>query len=188
MSLFNKEFSKSIEIGKYSRWAADIDEDRLVMLIQAVNTYATAVNKAVENTGVNETASLISMRLHERVVLALEILGQVHAGKTVKFKMPSRWDQRFDDEKVALPESTRKRLESLPSTAWAESISERNLALLFWMVKEFSARNALISLRPNTETNQVVNGLVAINEVVRWLRGEPGGIRKLVEKRSCKTD
>jgi len=184
MSLFNGDFRKSIELGKYSRWAADIDEDRLVMLVQAVDTYATACNKAIQETGVDETASLISVRQHERVKQALDILVQIHGGETVKFKMPSGWDQEFDDDKVALPESTRRRLKSLPSAAWAESISERNLALLFWMAEEFSARNAIISHQGEGKKSPIVKGLVAINEAVRGIRDEPSGIRKLVEKRS----
>jgi len=178
------EFRKQISIGKYSRWATDINEDRLVMLIQAVDAYATAVNKAQEKTGVNDTASLISVRQHERVKQALDILVQIHAGKTVDYRMPSGWDQEFDDDKVALPESTRRRLKSLPSSAWAESISERNLALLFWMAEEFSARNAIISHQGEGKKSPIVKGLVAINEAVRGIRDEPSGIRKLVEKRS----
>jgi len=178
------EFRKQISIGKYSRWATDINEDRLVMLIQAVDAYATAVNKAQEKTGVNDTASLISVRQHERVKQALDILVQIHAGKTVDYRMPSGWDQEFDDDKVALPESTRRRLKSLPSSAWAESISERNLALLFWMAEEFSARNAIVSSQPDEDSNQILLGLAAIHQVVRDRKGAPGSIRKLVEKRS----
>jgi len=184
MSLFSESFRESIELGKYSRWAKNIYEDRLVMLIQAVNTYATAVNKVVESTGVDEIASLISIRQHERVKQALVILVQIHAGKTVDYRMPSGWDQEFDDDKVVLSKLTRERLEKSPSTAWAGSISERNLALLLWMAKEFSARNAIISHPEEGKDSQIVKGLVAINEAVRGIRGEPSGIRKLVEKRS----
>jgi len=182
MSLFSREFRELIKLGKYSRWAADIDEDRLIMLIQAVDTYATAINKAMEKTGVNETASLLSARQRERVELALEILVQIHAGETVKFRMPSGWDQGFDDDKAALPKSTRDRFKASPSTAWAESISERSLALLFWMAEEFSCRNSLIFDKSGLMTNRVLNGLAAISYVQHQSSGSGSPILGIIEK------
>ena len=182
MSLFNEEFRKSLELGKYSRWAVDINEDELVRILQAVDAYATAVNKAVQETGTNETSSLVSYHQKERVVQALDLLIQIRGGNTITYRMPSEWDQGFDTDKPVLKVATQEILRASPSTAWAESISERNLALLFWMVREFSSRNSLMFNRSDLMTNRILNGLAAINYVQREVSGSKSHKGTLMEK------
>jgi len=90
---------------------------------------------------------------HARVSMALDTLFQIQQTGQTDFTMPSRWDRSFSETKPILTDEFAEQLAEHDETIWAQNIHERELALVLWMIGEYSFRSSEISFL--TDTNLI---------------------------------
>lgn len=183
MSLFNEEFRKSLELGKYSRWAVDINEDELVRLLQAVDAFIEALNcdGCLSRADVEPFLNSFSAAV-EPALEALELIVRIRYNNTSDYEMGSGWDQRFENSRQAFDEQLQRRLATKHQSSWAQHISERDFALLLFMVGRYGTRNLAI-MHQDLRADKIASGLEAISEAYREVRGVSNRFREMLKKR-----
>lgn len=128
-------FANNIDIGKYARWGHKIDKATLESLLWLIGVYGDCINN-IQASG-NEFPEHIFTGIsitHKRTLVSLQHLFTLYNTGTLSWHMISEWDNRFSNDGNAFYLDFSKRLAKDNFTQWAADLSERALALIFWMI------------------------------------------------------
>ena len=187
-----KALWKEIPIGKYTRWAENLEQEDLAALLACVGGFGRRVlelrqKQSITPRGFTPDGGFFypSVRLYgglgascraemgmEGMVIAYAQQPLVLFGRPFGFDFPLSF---LTGVRRAFARGFRRELEKSPQTRWASNMREDRLLYLFWSVGEFEGRAFSLSFEASAEDDKYLRncidsvlGIAAPPSVLRW--------------------
>ncbi len=170
-------FITKIKLGKYSKWAASINANELAALIWAVGIFSHVT--AIAHTSGKFLPDSGHENLYPGLVRklgALETLAQIPlpTGPSGVYG----WLERYSTDTPVFIDPFRKFLLIDQHLVWAQSLDEKDLALLLWMVGEYAIRGGWGNGNGPAEEGFPAPVGAALAIITRIYYGEPIGMQE----------
>ncbi|MFN8547123.1 MAG: hypothetical protein U0527_03915 [Candidatus Eisenbacteria bacterium] len=139
--IVDPDFMAEVSSGKYTRWASTLSADTLEALLWLIGTFGARFSVLRREMGFYAgPVFCLHMGSEHRVHGAIHALATIQSGEPVTWGMYLFTHTHLSSERRVFDSEYQQRLAQREQTRWASGLDEQSLALLIWMVGEYSGR------------------------------------------------